>query len=261
MAEPPTPVEGREPDVHDSCTIDYWRGYVSSSFFAARGDRTPVLASRPFRWRHSGPPPDDGDARWAHEDLVAALEDLGWEHEGKRGNAWYATHLVRDPSTVRRSSRKPAATGPAPPRRRSRRAPLTAAAAIALVAAGVAVYGSHETSGAAVPAAKKHHSAAVAAPKKHHSAAVAAPVRGVQTARTVHLDITAQVASWLEIRRGSATGRVLFSGELAAAARLHFRGARLWTRFGAAKNLTITADGRAIPLYGTTDHVFVANRP
>jgi Domain of unknown function (DUF4115) len=76
---------------------------------------------------------------------------------------------------------------------------------------------------------------------------------------TVRLTIRAdQRASWFEIRRGSATGPVLFSGELAPGKPLHFTGQRLWSRFGAAGNLTITANGHPVTLLGTFEHVFLA---
>jgi hypothetical protein len=68
-------------------------------------------------------------------------------------------------------------------------------------------------------------------------------------------------ASWLEVRRGSATGPVLFSGELAPDKTIHLSGSRLWGRFGAAGNLTITANGRPVRLLGTYEHVFTAAKP
>ena len=84
----------------------------------------------------------------------------------------------------------------------------------------------------------------------------AAPVR---KAALVRVDITApERASWLEIRRGSATGPVLFSGELAPGRHLHLTGKRLWARFGAASNLSIRANGRPISFIGTYEHVFTA---
>ena len=67
--------------------------------------------------------------------------------------------------------------------------------------------------------------------------------------------------SWLEVRRGSATGPVLFTGELAPGRTLHLAGTRLWGRFGAAGNLTITSNGRPVRLLGTYEHVFVAAKP
>lgn len=95
------------------------------------------------------------------------------------------------------------------------------------------------------------HTAAAAA----HAAPAPTPTRPSR----VRLTISAgKRASWLEIRRGSATGPVLFSGELAPGQPLHLAGKRLWARFGAAGNLTITANGRPVALLGTFEHVFVA---
>jgi Domain of unknown function (DUF4115) len=79
--------------------------------------------------------------------------------------------------------------------------------------------------------------------------------------RTPRLVVTgSDRASWLEIRRGSATGTVLFSGELAAGRRIAFNGARLWGRFGAAANVAISFDGRRVPLQGTIEHLFAASK-
>jgi hypothetical protein len=50
---------------------------------------------------------------------------------------------------------------------------------------------------------------------------------------------------------------MLYSGTLAADQQLHFRGARLWARFGAAGNLVITDNGRRVELSGTQEKVFV----
>jgi hypothetical protein len=60
------------------------------------------------------------------------------------------------------------------------------------------------------------------------------------------------------VRRSSARGAVLFSGELSAGHRLRFKGTRLWARFGAAGNLSISVDGRPLVLQGTYEHLFVA---
>jgi hypothetical protein len=77
----------------------------------------------------------------------------------------------------------------------------------------------------------------------------------------VRVDISApDRASWLEVRRGSATGPVLFSGELAPGRHLHLTGKRLWTRFGAARNLAIRANGRPVSFTGTYEHVFAAKK-
>jgi hypothetical protein len=59
--------------------------------------------------------------------------------------------------------------------------------------------------------------------------------------------------SWLEIRSGSAHGRVLFSGVIAHGKRLRFQAHRLWVMFGAAANLVIRVNGEREPLQGTVE--------
>lgn len=105
----------------------------------------------------------------------------------------------------------------------------------------------------AVSAAKPAHTVAAPAPLPTVAVAVA------PTVANVRLDISAHTrSSWFEVRHGSATGKVLFTGELAPGRTLHLKGQRLWARFGAARNLTITADGRPVELTGTLEHVFSA---
>ena len=66
--------------------------------------------------------------------------------------------------------------------------------------------------------------------------------------------------SWLEIRRGSATGPILYSATLTDGQTLHFRAPKLWGRFGAASNLTITANAHPVRIQGTYEKLFVAPR-
>jgi hypothetical protein len=92
---------------------------------------------------------------------------------------------------------------------------------------------------------------------KYTPPAVAAPAEPTpKPHRLVRLTIAAAGSSWLEVRRGSSTGAVLFSGVLDGGRTIRFRGPRLWARFGAAGNLRITQDGRPVPLQGTYDKVF-----
>lgn len=62
--------------------------------------------------------------------------------------------------------------------------------------------------------------------------------------------------SWVEIRRSSAKGRVLYAGDVEPGQKLTFSAPRIWTRFGAAGNLEIRANGRLVPLLGTIEHTF-----
>jgi len=59
--------------------------------------------------------------------------------------------------------------------------------------------------------------------------------------------------SWVEVRRGSARGRVLFSGVVKGGKAIDLQAPRLWVRFGAAARLVITVNGAVQPLNGTVD--------
>jgi hypothetical protein len=93
-----------------TCRIEWWRGYLSSEFYAARcdadGDGAVVLRSPSFRWRKSTPPPHDMPAAAeAHARLVAQLEADGWI-AGKVGADWYSLELHRRPSAAAARTRK-----------------------------------------------------------------------------------------------------------------------------------------------------------
>jgi hypothetical protein len=82
----------------EECEVDWWRGYVTSDFYAlARrpGGETYVAARSPtFRWWRSAPPPEGGRGADAHARLIARLVADGWEQAGG-GLAWYRTRLRR----------------------------------------------------------------------------------------------------------------------------------------------------------------------
>lgn len=60
--------------------------------------------------------------------------------------------------------------------------------------------------------------------------------------------------SWVELRTGSATGRVLYSGILRNGETTRASGRRLWVRFGSAANLDLELNGRPIDgVTGTLD--------
>jgi hypothetical protein len=60
--------------------------------------------------------------------------------------------------------------------------------------------------------------------------------------------------AWLEVRAGTATSHVLFSGILPARAKRTFAGRKLWLRFGAAGNLDARLNGKPLSLpTGTYD--------
>jgi hypothetical protein len=74
----------------ETCTIERWRGYRSSTFFAYLEDGTPLLESDSFRTRGA-----EGPERGAYDQIVAALEELGWERDPNSFGAWYETRFVR----------------------------------------------------------------------------------------------------------------------------------------------------------------------
>ncbi len=90
----------------------------------------------------------------------------------------------------------------------------------------------------------------------HHRAAV--PKAPAARPQLADVRIEAQRnGSWLEVRRGSSSGTVLYSGVLVPGTQLHFRAPRVWARLGAAGNLSIVANGRPVSLRGTYDKVFL----
>jgi hypothetical protein len=154
---------------------------------------------------------------------------------------------------------------PAPPRRRRWVAP---SAGIALVVAAVAFgflllgqggNGTPEGAGGAARTVRPGLGSSGPAPV---TKGVEGSVHSVRAAATrVDLRIAAHGGgSWLEVRRGSATGAVLYSATLTDGQSLHFHAPRLWGRFGAASNLTITANSRPLHLQGTYEKLFVAPR-
>ncbi|MGH2995899.1 MAG: hypothetical protein ACRDM9_06255 [Gaiellaceae bacterium] len=82
----------------ERCQVEWWRGYVTSDFYAlAVGpDGEPYVAGRSerFRWWGSEPPPQRGGAAEAHARLLEQLAEEGWEATQTRG-AWYGTRLRR----------------------------------------------------------------------------------------------------------------------------------------------------------------------
>ncbi len=95
--------------------------------------------------------------------------------------------------------------------------------------------------------------AAQIALKKPARAVPAAPVR-----TPLRLGVTATQDTWLELRRGSKSGPVIFSGILPAGKHLHVAGPRIWARFAAAGNADVTLDGRRLALMGTVERLLTA---
>jgi hypothetical protein len=98
-----------------------------------------------------------------------------------------------------------------------------------------------------------------APPPARTTPAAKRPARRAAPTPKLRLAIRAtSTASWLEVRTKSASGPLVFSGELAAGRTLTLKGNRFWARFGAAGNLAIAVNGRRVPLQGTLEHVFSA---
>jgi hypothetical protein len=268
------------------CRIERWRGYLASTFFVRLPDQS-VVESRSFRWRHAEPPPPDGPARAAYDELVSRLEGAGWAREAD-GAPWYATTFRRlaevheevglrqrhvevvpvEPPPIRVVSspvEPPPEPRPDPVPRSHRLSAVLGAAVVLLAAAGVfaVILLGHGGDGKPAVESGGARTNAMRAPTTSPvTMGVEGSVHSASAKRSlVDLRIAAHgTGSWLEVRRGSATGAVLYSAILTDGGTLHFRAPRLWTRFGAASNLTITADGRPVQLHGTYDKVFVPRR-
>ena len=279
----------------DACTVARWRGYVSSGFYAVRAsDGEVVGVSDTFRWRKSAAPPDGGAARRAYDGLVGELVALGWHDAGTANGSdpWYAHRFERgatpvapvpaaqpsepiarvtpapDPQPVPapEPEPEPAAIASVPSTPASpvsgragsshRRAWFIAAATLALLVSAAAggweavhagVFDRHGSSRPA-PAARASVQQAPAASTAHASAAAATPVGRLRVTGLGK-------GSWLEVRRGSKHGPVVFSGVVADGKHLRFSGRRLWVMFGAATNLVVTVNGERRPLQGTVEGI------
>jgi hypothetical protein len=275
--------EGYCIDEPSACRIERWRGYRWSTFYARVGGR--VVESRSFRWSKADPPPDTAAARAAYDELVARLQAAGWEPVAAAG-LWYQTSFVRAFSESREvvghasvaQPEVPVAQPEVPVAQAERPvAPVrpafrgfsprklvyagAAACATIVVLALVLATGGHTShrpqpvsSGAT--GAGQARSVSKVSSTWHAATAGTAPARSRET--LVDLRIEARgTGSWLELRRVSGTGPVLYSGTLRPGTTLHFRAARIWSRLGAAGNLVVTENGRPVQLQGTFDKLFL----
>lgn len=264
--------------------VERSRGYVTTLFVLETADGT-FYESAAFRWRRAAPPPDEGDARAAYDALVEELLADGWT-PGEEGPTWYETSFERplavpidlqvtpepepEPEPPPRPAAKPAPTprpvssitdaAVSPPQlaQPTRRVPPVALVAVGACIGALAAFllvGRDRQ-----PIAVATQRTATTAPPTAHVQVQAAP----PAQRPKPLDVVIAGArgngSWLEARRGSQTGRVLYSGLVEPGRRVHLRGRVIWTRFGAAGNLDITVDGRPVTLTGTYDKTFRARR-
>jgi hypothetical protein len=89
----------------------------------------------------------------------------------------------------------------------------------------------------------------ISVPAKTAPARATASVATTTSAPTVAngLKLTATRGDcWVEIRAGSASGRQLYAGILAASRSISFPGRRFWISLGAASNIDARFDGRPV---------------
>lgn len=148
---------------------------------------------------------------------------------------------------------------------------LGAAGALALVALNVLVFGNliHAAQAGGTPAAHTDAKTSATAASSHHARSRPAATQAATTAaepvatpKLVHVRLTAaRNDSWVEVRAGSATGRVLFDGVVRQGTSISVRGRSLWARFGAIGNFDVSIDGRTVhpALNGTVDTVITGS--
>jgi Domain of unknown function (DUF4115) len=86
-----------------------------------------------------------------------------------------------------------------------------------------------------------------AAPSEEDVAVAAPPPATPSTPTRAKLRITAARGdSWLEVRRRSAAGTVLYTGILTQGRALRLTGKRLWLRFAIGEHLEVTVNGRPV---------------
>jgi hypothetical protein len=82
----------------ETCTIEWWRGYVKSDFYAVAtqpdGRKRVAARSNLFRWRGEEPPPESDATQTSLRLLVESLEDEGWERVGS-GERWFELSFQR----------------------------------------------------------------------------------------------------------------------------------------------------------------------
>jgi hypothetical protein len=123
---------------------------------------------------------------------------------------------------------------------------------VAIVALGLAIARSwHHTSpaGSAIAASSTSTPgtttvAASVPDSARGTTATVVPTAGVGA----ELSLTAARDTWVEIRSGSASGTILFTGTLGAGATKTFAAAALWARFGAAADVAAQLNGRTLQL-------------
>jgi hypothetical protein len=148
------------------------------------------------------------------------------------------------------------------PRRPGRRAALACFAVLFLVGLGLIGYGIAEKTTAKgtvathppVPTTAPHRTVPGVGTPTTVGSAPATTTRPTTTAapppRVVFVVHATRGDSWVELRTGSATGRVLYSGILREGDSTRASGRTVWVRFGSAANLDLELNGK--PIHGLT---------
>jgi hypothetical protein len=89
--------------------------------------------------------------------------------------------------------------------------------------------------------------------------ATTAPATTTTAAGPVSLRLAAKADTWLDVRRSSPTGELLYQGTLAGGDSRTFTGSRFRVRFGAAANVSATLNGKPLPLPGGTYSVTIGS--
>jgi cytoskeleton protein RodZ len=106
----------------------------------------------------------------------------------------------------------------------------------------------------------KTHQRAAFVPAMPHvrvSTSVALPARPAPPVRAQIVFAASRGPCWLSVRRGSASGPVLYERMLQPGQQASFAGARLWIRIGAPWNLDATLNGKRVQLPATLGDVLV----
>ena len=146
---------------------------------------------------------------------------------------------------------------------------LGAGAGIGLLALGLLLWGSSDhpvASHGPAPGTSSRKPPATKPPKHGHPATTRVDRGGApKSARSKPIRVRLTAArndSWVQIRAGSSTGRVLFAGVVARGQSIRAVGrGRLWARFGSLGNFDVTVNGRLVrPAFdGTVDTLITAS--
>jgi cytoskeleton protein RodZ len=152
-------------------------------------------------------------------------------------------------------------------------AALVAVALVAILVAGLALAGAGSSSpqrlagasgrqgGSTPPASSGPTSAGTSAPSASSGPATGSAPPGPAPRAAAFALAAAGGPCWLEVRVGSASGRLLYAGTLESGQARRFNAAPLWVRVGAPWNLTVRAAGRRLGLpIASAGNVMVTKR-